>query len=272
VVKPDPRDREVRQVLRVLLERLDRKASVGPLGLRDLLVTRAKLDLLVFRDLLDLLAKRARRAQWGLLDLQVQRASKGLLDLPARGASRDRRGLLDLQVKRADREPLEPKAKRGRRVRPDQRDRQGLKGRQGQRDLRDLRDRLDLQALLPPIRRQLRSSGATGFRGELGGCVGGVRGELGSWATMDREDEQVGQTVASRILKRSMVLFRHHTSVSLEEPFWQALREIARVRRITTSALLNSIASKRGESNLSSAVRVFVLAHFRGECQKEAKT
>ena len=42
-------------------------------------------------------------------------------------------------------------------------------------------------------------------------------------------------------------------------------------RGITTSALLNSIASKRGEGNLSSAVRVFVLEHFRAACQKETK-
>jgi predicted DNA-binding ribbon-helix-helix protein len=75
----------------------------------------------------------------------------------------------------------------------------------------------------------------------------------------------------SPVLKRSVVLSRHKTSISLEEPFWQALREIATERGITTSALLNSIASKRGESNLSSAVRVFVLEHFRAICQKETK-
>ena len=86
---------------------------------------------------------------------------------------------------------------------------------------------------------------------------------------MNRKDEQVGQTEAPRILKRSVVLFGHKTSVSLDEPFWQALREIAAEREMTTSALLNSIASKRGESNLSSAVRVFVLEHFRAACKKE---
>jgi predicted DNA-binding ribbon-helix-helix protein len=80
---------------------------------------------------------------------------------------------------------------------------------------------------------------------------------------MNRQDGQVGQTVASRILKRSVVLFGRKTSVSLEEPFWQALREIATERGITTGALLNSIASKRVEGNLSSALRVAVLEHFR---------
>jgi predicted DNA-binding ribbon-helix-helix protein len=87
--------------------------------------------------------------------------------------------------------------------------------------------------------------------------------EMGARATMNRQDGQVGQTVASRILKRSVVLFGHKTSVSLEEPFWQALREIATERGITTGALLNSIASKRVEGNLSSALRVAVLEHFR---------
>jgi predicted DNA-binding ribbon-helix-helix protein len=46
---------------------------------------------------------------------------------------------------------------------------------------------------------------------------------------------------------------------------------IAAEREMTTSALLNSIASKRVEGNLSSALRVFVLEHFRAACQKETK-
>ena len=73
----------------------------------------------------------------------------------------------------------------------------------------------------------------------------------------------------SPILKRSVMLLGRKTSISLEEPFWQALREIAAEREITTSTLLNSIASKRVEGNLSSALRVFVLEHFRAVCQKE---
>ena len=75
----------------------------------------------------------------------------------------------------------------------------------------------------------------------------------------------------SPILKRSVTLLGHQTSISLEEPFWQALREIATERGITTAALLNSIASKRVEGNLSSALRVFVLEHFRAARQKETK-
>ena len=92
---------------------------------------------------------------------------------------------------------------------------------------------------------------------------------LGARPFMNRQDKQVGQTVASPIRKRSVKVTGHTTSISLEDPFWHALREIARERGITTAALINSIASKRVEGNLSSALRVFVLEHFRAACQKE---
>jgi predicted DNA-binding ribbon-helix-helix protein len=51
--------------------------------------------------------------------------------------------------------------------------------------------------------------------------------------------------------------------VTLEEPFWQALRELATVRGLSVSSLIRSVASERGQGNLSSALRVFVLEHFR---------
>ena len=88
---------------------------------------------------------------------------------------------------------------------------------------------------------------------------------------MNEQNEQARQTVASPIRKRSVKVAGHKTSISLEEPFWQALREIATERGITTAALLNSIASKRVEGNLSSALRVAVLEHFRAARQKETK-
>jgi predicted DNA-binding ribbon-helix-helix protein len=77
--------------------------------------------------------------------------------------------------------------------------------------------------------------------------------------------------MSSPILKRSVTLLGHKTSISLEEPFWQALQKIATERGITTAALINSIASKRVEGNLSSALRVIVLEHFRAARQKETK-
>jgi predicted DNA-binding ribbon-helix-helix protein len=67
----------------------------------------------------------------------------------------------------------------------------------------------------------------------------------------------------SSIVKRSVVIGGHKTSVSLEEPFWTGLKTIARAERVTLSALIAQIDDTRKQSNLSSAIRVFVLHHFR---------
>ena len=65
------------------------------------------------------------------------------------------------------------------------------------------------------------------------------------------------------ILKRSVMIAGHRTSVSLEAPFWEALREIAAGRGVSVAALVGEIDAGRGGQNLSSAIRVFVLAAFR---------
>ncbi len=67
----------------------------------------------------------------------------------------------------------------------------------------------------------------------------------------------------SPIAKRSVVIGGHKTSISLEEPFWTAVREITQARATTVSALLHEIDSSRNNANLSSAVRVFVHDHIR---------
>jgi predicted DNA-binding ribbon-helix-helix protein len=78
----------------------------------------------------------------------------------------------------------------------------------------------------------------------------------------------VNRTVKnSTIAKRSVVIDGHKTSVSLEQPFWQAVRDIGHARAMTVSALLQEIDRTRGNSNLSSAVRVFVLDFVRGDRQ-----
>jgi predicted DNA-binding ribbon-helix-helix protein len=66
------------------------------------------------------------------------------------------------------------------------------------------------------------------------------------------------------IIKRSVVLAGHKTSVSLEEPFWQALKDIAKRRHQPLSELISSIDAKRDFGNLSSAVRLFVLKYYQG--------
>jgi predicted DNA-binding ribbon-helix-helix protein len=61
------------------------------------------------------------------------------------------------------------------------------------------------------------------------------------------------------IVKRSVSIAGHRTSVSLEEPFWEALRDIADRQALSVQALIGRIDTERGEQNLSSAIRVHVL-------------
>jgi len=67
----------------------------------------------------------------------------------------------------------------------------------------------------------------------------------------------------SPVVKRSIVIAGHKTSVSLEDPFWQGLREIAVSRNMTLSDVVASIDTDRHEGNLSSAIRLFVLDYYR---------
>jgi predicted DNA-binding ribbon-helix-helix protein len=61
------------------------------------------------------------------------------------------------------------------------------------------------------------------------------------------------------IAKRSVVVGGQKTSVSLEDPFWSSLREIAHAQGTTVSKLIAEIDKTREQNNLSSAIRVFVL-------------
>ena len=67
----------------------------------------------------------------------------------------------------------------------------------------------------------------------------------------------------SAVVKRSVVIGGHKTSVSLEDEFWTRLREIAGAKQATLSQLLAQIDERRNSPNLSSAIRVYVLEHFR---------
>ncbi len=71
----------------------------------------------------------------------------------------------------------------------------------------------------------------------------------------------------STIAKRSVVIGGHKTSISLEEPFWQAVRDITDKRKVTVSELLRDIDRTRDNANLSSAVRVYVLDQFRRQAE-----
>jgi predicted DNA-binding ribbon-helix-helix protein len=67
----------------------------------------------------------------------------------------------------------------------------------------------------------------------------------------------------SPVIKRSIVIAGHKTSVSLEDAFWKGLKEIADDRDVTLSDLVSSIDTDRQHGNLSSAIRLFVLDHYR---------
>jgi predicted DNA-binding ribbon-helix-helix protein len=75
----------------------------------------------------------------------------------------------------------------------------------------------------------------------------------------------------SAITKRSVVIGGHKTSVSLEEPFWNAVREIAGNQHMTVSSLLRQIDLERRNSNLSSAIRVFVLENVRSQAAQQQR-
>jgi len=69
----------------------------------------------------------------------------------------------------------------------------------------------------------------------------------------------------SLIVKRSVVVRGHNTSVSLEDEFWDGLHSIASLRKITFGSLLDEIDSSRHQANLSSHLRLFVLEHYRAQ-------
>ena len=67
----------------------------------------------------------------------------------------------------------------------------------------------------------------------------------------------------SLVVKRSIVIAGHKTSVSLEDAFWKGLKEIASDRELTLSDMVAAIDSGRPNGNLSSAIRLFVLDFYR---------
>ena len=69
----------------------------------------------------------------------------------------------------------------------------------------------------------------------------------------------------STVVKRSIILAGHKTSVSLEDAFWQGLKEIANIEHKTVSALVGDIDIERKQANLSSAIRLFVLNHYQAQ-------
>ncbi len=65
--------------------------------------------------------------------------------------------------------------------------------------------------------------------------------------------------VSARVAKRSLVIAGHRTSISIEDAFWRRLHRIALERGQSLNGLAAMVDASRGDANLSSAIRVFVL-------------
>ena len=76
-------------------------------------------------------------------------------------------------------------------------------------------------------------------------------------------DRSRKRTIKSLVLNQSVSINGHNTSVSIEGAFWNALKEIAVAQNISANALVSKIDRERQAANLSSAIRVYVLEHYR---------
>ena len=72
----------------------------------------------------------------------------------------------------------------------------------------------------------------------------------------------MGDILSEKVVKRSVTIAGHTTSISLEEPFWKALRDIAKAEGRSLAALITDIDERRG-TNLSSALRLYVLENLQ---------
>jgi predicted DNA-binding ribbon-helix-helix protein len=80
-----------------------------------------------------------------------------------------------------------------------------------------------------------------------------------------------GQAMKSSVVKRSVVVAGHKTSVSLEDAFWKVLKDMASERGMTLSDLVGKIDSQRDEGNLSSAIRLCALDFYRHQISELEK-
>jgi predicted DNA-binding ribbon-helix-helix protein len=71
------------------------------------------------------------------------------------------------------------------------------------------------------------------------------------------------ESMKSSVVKRSLTINGRKTSVTLEDAFWNALKEIALIQHVRVSKLISVIDPRRRQANLSSAIRLFVLEHYR---------
>ena len=88
-----------------------------------------------------------------------------------------------------------------------------------------------------------------------------------SLPAMERISPSEGVRRKSTIVRRYVTISGRNSSVSLEDEFWEALKEIADIRGTTRAAIVSTIESEGRPGNLSSAIRLFVLDHFRSKIE-----
>ena len=87
---------------------------------------------------------------------------------------------------------------------------------------------------------------------------------------MSKPKQPAGPPMKSRVVKRSTIVDGRKTSVTLEDEFWTALKEIAATQNVGTPKLISMIDRQRQNNNLSSAIRVYVLSYYRERCDAKA--
>ena len=75
----------------------------------------------------------------------------------------------------------------------------------------------------------------------------------------DGQTKRLKEFFSSPVLKRSVTLGGHRTSISLENPFWEEIQKIAKTEGVSVNTLINKIDEVRGAISLSSALRLYVL-------------
>ena len=98
--------------------------------------------------------------------------------------------------------------------------------------------------------------------------IAGLDRVLGLNLPWSQASGQRGCEMKSQIVKRSIVIGGRKTSISLEDAFWQSFKEIADQRQLTLSELAGEIQASGESGNLSSAIRLFVLAYHHEQYAK----
>ena len=65
------------------------------------------------------------------------------------------------------------------------------------------------------------------------------------------------------MIKKSVVIYKHKTSIALEDAFWEALKKIAIQDEISLSKLIERVDKLRTVKNLSSALRVYIIHYYK---------